>query len=48
MRFDADLLSDLVPDADIVPLIAAKIADQVSFATPAEYAFRHPLFRTVA
>ena len=48
MRFDADLLSDLVPDADIVPLIAAEIVDQVSFATPAEYAFRHPLFRTVA
>jgi adenylate cyclase len=48
LRFDADLLSDLVPDADIVPLIAAEILDQVSFATPAEYAFRHPLFRTVA
>ena len=48
LRFDADLLSDLVPDADIVPLIAAEIVDQVSFATPAEYAFRHPLFRTVA
>ena len=48
LRFDADLLSDLVPDADIVPLIAAEILDQVSFSTPAEYAFRHPLFRTVA
>ena len=48
LRFDADLLSDLVADADIVPLIAAEIVDQVSFATPAEYAFRHPLFRTVA
>ena len=48
LRFDVDLLSDLVPDADIAPLIAAEIVDQVSFATPAEYAFRHPLFRTVA
>ena len=48
LRFDADLLSDLVPEANIVPLIAAEIVDQVSFATPAEYAFRHPLFRTVA
>ena len=48
LRFDADLLSDLVPEASIVPLIAAEIVDQVSFATPAEYAFRHPLFRTVA
>jgi adenylate cyclase len=48
LRFDANLLSDLVPDADIVSLIAAEIVDQVSFAAPAEYAFRHPLFRTVA
>ncbi|MET0994612.1 MAG: AAA family ATPase [Mycobacterium sp.] len=48
LRFDADLLSDLVPDADIVPLIGAEILDQVSFSTPAEYAFRHPLFRAVA
>ena len=48
LRFDADLLSDLVPDADIVPLIAAEVVDQVTFTGPVEYAFRHPLFRTVA
>ena len=48
LRFDVDRLSNLVPDADIAPLIAAEIVDQVSFATPAEYAFRHPLFRAVA
>ena len=34
LRFDADLLSDLVDDADIAPLIAAEIVDQVAFTVP--------------
>ena len=48
LRFDADLLSDLVDDADVAPLIAAEVVDQVTFHRSAEYAFRHPLIRTVA
>ena len=48
LRFDADLLTDLVDDADMGPLIAAEVVDQVAFTDPAEYAFRHPLIRAVA
>jgi adenylate cyclase len=48
LRFDTDLLGDLVADADVAPLVAAEIVDQVAFTDPAEYAFRHPLTRTVA
>ena len=29
-------------------LVAAEVVDQVSFTDPVEYAFRHPLTRTVA
>ena len=47
LRFDADLLADLVGDPDLV-LITAEVVDQVRFTAPAEYAFRHPLIRTVA
>ncbi|WNG91805.1 AAA family ATPase [Mycobacterium sp. ITM-2016-00318] len=48
LRFDAELLSELVDDADIGPLVTAEIVDQVAFIDPAEYAFRHPLTRAVA
>jgi adenylate cyclase len=48
LRFDADLLAELVDDADVMPLISAEVVDQVSFAPPIEYAFRHPLTRAVA
>jgi adenylate cyclase len=48
MRFDANLLTALVDDADVTPLIDAQLIDQVSFAPRAEYGFRHPLTRTVA
>lgn len=48
LRFDADLLKELVGDVDIAPLVAAEVLDQVAFSEPAEYAFRHPLTRTVA
>ena len=48
LRFDADLLADLVGDPDLPSLITAEVVDQVRFTAPAEYAFRHPLIRTVA
>jgi adenylate cyclase len=47
-RFDAHLLSALVDSADVAPLIEAELVDQVRFTPRAEYAFRHPLIRTVA
>ncbi|OBF85726.1 cyclase [Mycobacterium sp. 852002-51163_SCH5372311] len=47
-RFDADLLAELIPDPDVAPLIEAELVNQVRFAPSAEYAFRHPLIRTVA
>ena len=47
-RFDTDLLAALVPDVDVAPLIEAELVGQVRFAPTAEYAFRHPLIRTVA
>ena len=48
LRFDADLLAELVDDPDVTPLISAEVIDQVSFVSPVEYAFRHPLTRAVA
>jgi adenylate cyclase len=47
-RFDAGLLAMLIPDVDVVPLAEAELVAQVRFAPSAEYAFRHPLIRTVA
>jgi adenylate cyclase len=47
-RFDTDLLAVLTPDVDLAPLIQAELVTQVRFAPDAEYAFRHPLIRTVA
>ena len=47
-RFDTDLLTSLIDTADVVPLIEAELVDQVSFLPRAQYAFRHPLIRTVA
>ena len=48
LRFDVDLLTDLVDDVDMTPLVAAELVDQVRFTAPAEFAFRHPLIRAVA
>ena len=48
LRFSSDLLSDLIDDADVAPLIAAEVVDQATFTDPPEYAFRHPLIRAVA
>ncbi len=47
-RFDTELLAALIPDVDVAPLIEAELVAQVRFAPGAEYAFRHPLIRTVA
>ncbi len=47
-RFDIDLLVALVSDVDVTPLTEAELVGQVRFAPNAEYAFRHPLIRTVA
>lgn len=47
-RFDTDLLTALTPDVDMAPLIQAELITQVRYAPDAEYAFRHPLIRTVA
>jgi adenylate cyclase len=47
-RFDIDLLTTLIEEPDVAPLIAAELVDQVRFGTRAEYAFRHPLIRAVA
>ena len=47
-RFDADLLSALAHDADVVPLMEAELVEQVRISSCTEYAFRHPLIRTVA
>jgi adenylate cyclase len=55
-RFSADLLADVLgeteqsgaPDDSLATLVSADIIDQVMFAPRAEYAFHHPLIRTVA
>jgi adenylate cyclase len=47
-RFDADLLGVLVDNADMSPLMDPQLVDQVRFTPGAEYAFRHPMIRTVA
>jgi adenylate cyclase len=48
MRFDDELLTVLIDDADVAPLIEAQLVDQVRFAPWVEYSFRHPLIRAVA
>jgi adenylate cyclase len=47
-RFDTEGLGVLVETVDITPLIEAQLIEQVRFTPRAEYAFRHPLIRTVA
>jgi adenylate cyclase len=47
-RFDTDLLISLVDRPDLAPLVEAELVDQVRFFPRSEYAFRHPLIRTVA
>ena len=47
-RFDAQLLAALGIDAVVDELLSAELIDQVRFTPSAEYAFHHPLIRTVA
>jgi adenylate cyclase len=48
LRFGADLLASLVDSSAAAELVHAELIDQVMFTPRAEYAFRHPLIRTVA
>jgi class 3 adenylate cyclase len=47
-RFGAELLAALGIDAVLDELLSAELIDQVRFTPSPEYAFRHPLIRTVA
>jgi hypothetical protein len=47
-RFTTDLITELGVDPEVDGLLAAELVDQVRFTPRAEYAFRHPLIRTVA
>jgi hypothetical protein len=47
-QFSPDLLRSLGIDPTFDDLLAAELIDQVQFTPHAEYAFRHPLIRTVA
>ena len=47
-RFTPDLLTALEVDPVLDDLIKAELIDQVRFTPYAEYAFRHPVIRTVA
>jgi adenylate cyclase len=48
LRFSAEQLALLDGGAELGELIAAELVDQVRFTPHAEYAFHHPLVRTVA
>jgi hypothetical protein len=47
-RFNRELLASLEVEPVVDELITAELIDQVRFTPRAEYAFRHPLIRTVA
>ncbi|RDH79031.1 cyclase [Mycolicibacterium moriokaense] len=47
-RFEAHVLNALGIDPEFGELLAAELIDQVRFTPSAEYAFHHPLIRTVA
>jgi len=47
-RFDAELLTRLIGEAELSPLIEAEVVDQVLTTPRSEYAFRHPLIQKVA
>ncbi len=47
-RFDAELLASIGVDAVVDELVRAELIRQVKFTPTAEFAFRHPLIRTVA
>ncbi len=47
-RFSAELLTELGIDSSFDELLTAELIDQVRFTPDVEYAFCHPLIRTVA
>jgi adenylate cyclase len=47
-RFDAELLASMGVDAVVDELVRVDLIRQVKFTPKAEFAFRHPLIRTVA
>jgi class 3 adenylate cyclase len=47
-RFGIDLLTLLSAEPVVADLVAAQLIDQVSFTRQPEFAFHHPLIRTVA
>jgi class 3 adenylate cyclase len=47
-RFDTELLASLGVEPVVEELVRAELIDQVKFTPQAEYAFHHPLIRTVA
>ena len=48
LRFTPELLTALGVDPVVDVLVRVELVDQVGFTPSAEYAFRHPLIRTVA
>jgi class 3 adenylate cyclase len=48
MRFSADFAAALIGETALTDLVHAELIDQVRFTPQAEYAFHHPLIRTVA
>jgi adenylate cyclase len=48
LRFEDNLLATLADTATVESLLKAELIDQVAFTPRAEYAFRHPLIRSVA
>ena len=48
LRLTPTWLAELVGDTALTELVQAELMDQVRFTPSAEYAFHHPLIRTVA
>ena len=48
LRFESDLLTGIAEDIELRELVEAELIDQIRFTHGDEYAFRHPLIRTVA
>jgi class 3 adenylate cyclase len=48
LRFESDLLAGIAEDVELTQLVEAELIDQVRFTHGDEFAFRHPLIRTVA
>ena len=48
LQFESDLLTGITEDIELRELVDAELIDQIRFTDGDEYAFRHPLIRTVA